>query len=101
MASTLQRSSIPGWRIPAFQDGLVSSIQYLSVPAFQRSRMEKTNSAQLEIQTCVEIKAVLNFSSESSDDELLKSCETMISKIIYDQQNDESPSPEYQLCYVA
>ena len=45
---------------------------------------------------------MLNFSSESSDEELvLKSCETVISKIISDQQTYESPSPEYQLCYVA
>ena len=75
-------------------------VQYFSVPAFQRSTMEKTNSAQLEIENCGGIKAVLNFSSESSEDELLKSCETVISKIIADQKNDESPSPEYQLCYV-
>lgn len=38
---------------------------------------------------------MLNFSSESSDDELLKSCETAISKIISDQQIDESCSPKY------
>ena len=46
--------------------------------------MEKTN-LQLEIQDCEEIKAVLNFSNESSDDELSKSCETVISKITSDQ----------------
>ena len=47
-------------------------------------------------------KARLNFSSESSDEELvLKSCETVTSKIISDQQTYESPSLEYQLCYVA
>ena len=39
----------------------------------------------------------MNFSSESSEDELSKSYETVISKII----SDESPSTEYQLCYVA
>ena len=58
--------------------------------------MEKTN-LQVENQNWEEMKAVLNFSSESSDDELSKSYETVISKII----SDESPSPEYQLCYVA
>ena len=63
--------------------------------------MKKANSAQLEINNCVGIKAVLNFLSESSEDELLKSCETVISKIISDQQPDESLSLEYQLCYVA
>ena len=41
-------------------------------------------------------KAMLNFSSESSDEELvLKSRETVISKIISDQQTYEIPSPEY------
>ena len=58
--------------------------------------MEKTN-LQVENQNREELKAVLNFSSESSNDELSKSYETGIIKII----SDESPSPEYQLCYLA
>ena len=55
--------------------------------------MENTN-LQLEIQNCEEMKAALNFSSESSKDDLSKSYETVISKIISDQQADENPSPE-------
>ena len=55
--------------------------------------MENTN-LQLEIQNCEEMKAALNFLSESSKDDLSKSYETVISKIISDQQADENPSPE-------
>ena len=83
-----------------FQRSGVPAFQRSSVPTFHdrypRYTMEKTN-LQVENQNWEEMKAVLNFSSESSDDELSKSYETMISKII----SDESPSPEYQLCYVA
>ena len=55
--------------------------------------MENTN-LQLEIQNYEEMKAALNFSSESSKDDLSKSYETVISKIISDQQADENASPE-------
>ena len=45
---------------------------------------------------------MLNFSSESSDDELLRNaCESVSSKIISDQKVDDSESPEYQLCHVS
>ena len=101
---TFQRSSVPtfqaSWSELTIHDFSVPAFQHSSVPTFHnrhpRYTMEKTN-LQVENQNWEEMKAVLNFSSESSDDELSKSYETVISKII----SDESPSPEYQLCYVA
>ena len=84
--------------IPAFQRSWPHG-QYYSVPAFQASWLVFRISA---FQRSTMEEAMLNFSSESSDEELVLKCrETVISKIISDQQTYESPSPQYWLCYLA
>ena len=100
MPLTFQRSSVPGLiaSIPTFQRSSVAAFQASWCSVFQRSSVPTFHDGEDKL--CTTWNWELRGNQRSSEDELLKSYETVISKIIADQKTNESPSPEYQLCYV-